>query len=113
MMERFALGILFAVLAAASRPSTTGGAHDLLAVGVRLEDGRLVLGMPEGRARDAYERLLRSPAKDDLLKGTTIHAPAPADAGPGPRIAEFVFYGHRSRAGRAAVAFTAPAGGDL
>lgn len=120
MMARFSLGILFAVLVAASRPSATGGAHDLLAVGVRLEstvDGRpvrrLVLGMPEGKARDAYERLLRSPAKDALLQGTTVYAPAPKEAGSGDRIVEYVYYGHLSRAGRSPVVFTAPAGGAL
>ncbi len=114
MMERFALGILFAVLVATSRPSQTGGVHDLLAVGVRLEDGRLVLGMPEGKARDAYERLIRSPAKVALLiEGGRIEAPAPGESGTEPRIAEFVFYGHLSRPGRVSVVFTAPAGGDL
>ena len=113
MMARFSLGILFAVLVAASRPSTTGGAHDLLAVGVRLEDGRLILGMPEGKARDAYERLLRSPAKDALLQGTTVYAPSPKEADAGPRIVEYVYYGHMSRAGRAPVVFTAPADGVL
>jgi hypothetical protein len=113
MITRFSLGILFAVLVAASRPTTHGGANDLLVVGVRLGDGRLVLGMPEGRARDAYERLLRSPAKDALLQGTTVYAPAPAEPEPGERIVELVYYGHRSRAGRAPVVFTAPSGTDL
>ena len=65
MVTRFSLGILFAVLVAASSPSNAGGANDLLAVGVRMADGHVVLGMPEGKARDAYERLLRSPAGEE------------------------------------------------
>jgi len=113
MMARFSLGILFAVLVAASRPSNHGGANDLLAVGVRLEDGRLVMGMPEGKAREAYETLLRSPAKDALLQGTTVYAPAPAEPGKGPRIVEFVYYGHLSRAGRSPVVFDGPVGAAL
>jgi hypothetical protein len=114
MIARFSLAILFAALVATSRPSTSGGANDLLAVGVRLADGRLVLATPEGEAREAYELLLRSSAKDALLQGTTVYAPAPA-AEPAelPGIVELVYYGHRSRVGRAPVVFTARDGRSL
>jgi hypothetical protein len=115
MLARLSLGILFAVLVAASRPTASGGAHDLLAVGVRVEetgpDGkvatRLVLGVPEGKALAAYESLIRSPAKDALLQGTTVYAPAPEKPLEGRRIVEFLYYGHGSRAGRSPVVFTA------
>jgi len=120
MLARFSLGILFAVLVAASRPASEGGARDLLAVGVRyetVENGktvrRLALGVPDGKAREAYERLIRSRVRDDLLRGNTVFAPAPKEGDAGPRILEFVYYGHGSRAGRAPIAFTAPADGDL
>jgi len=120
MLPRFSLGILFAVLAAASRPLAMGGTHDLLAVGVRVEetvDGipvrRLALGMPVGRALGAYEKLLRSSGRAALVQGTTVYAPAPADPGPDPRVVEVIYYGHGSRAGRAPVVFTAPAGPGL
>lgn len=121
MFSRFSIAILFAVLVAASRPVVTGGAHDLLAVGVVVEetvDGKTVqripaLGMPEGAARSAYESLLRTPAREALVLGTTVRAPAREEPGPGPRIVGLVFYGSASRAGRAPVMFTGPGDASL
>lgn len=119
MLPRFSLAILFAVLVAAARPLPRGGAHDLLAVGVRVErslDGgtveRLVLATPAEDSIRAYDALLRTPARQALLQGTTVHT-APGEGPPpeGVRIRELVYYGHRTRAGRAPVAFTGDAAG--
>lgn len=119
MLARFSLAILFAVLVAASRPLATGGRHDLMAVGVRVEetvDGkpvqRLSLGMPGGAVLEAYETLLRSPASQALVQGTTVYAPAPGE-GPGPRIVELVYYGRGSRAGRSPVVFSGKAAAEI
>ena len=130
MLARFSLGILFAVLVAASRPVPTGGEHDLFAVGVgvqRIVHGkpevdekgnpveRFILAAPDREAVRAYDALMRSPARGALLQGTTVRAAAgkvEADASRpeaegGARILELVYYGHRSRAGRAPIVFTA------
>ncbi len=131
MFARFSLAILFAVLVAVSRPTPSGGAHDLFAVGVRVDTGkrtdrgevieRLVLATPDREAVHVYDLLLESPARPSLLQGSTVHATAPAaesdpsrlEADRGPRILELVFYGHRSRAGRAPVVFTGGSGDPL
>jgi hypothetical protein len=116
MLSRFSLAFLFAVLVATSRPIATGGARDLLAVGVLVEEtveGKptrriAALGMPEGAAREAYETLLRTAAGEALFLGTTVYAPAQGEPGPEPRIVGLVYYGSGSRAGRAPVVFTGP-----
>jgi hypothetical protein len=118
MLPRFALAVLFAVIASVSAPRIAGGSRDLLAVGAtveRVSDGarRTVLGVPEGAAREAYEDLLRSSAREALLQGTTVYAPAPAEPETDWRVIEVVYYGTGSRAGRAPVVFTAPPGTDL
>ena len=124
-MARFALAILFAVLVAASRPVPSGGVHDLLAVGVVTQEvigGRTVghsyLSPPTQDAVDAYNVLLRSPAREALVQGTGVHAFRPASATPieganpgqsdkdsPPRILWLRFYGTRSRTGGANVLF--------
>lgn len=108
-MTRFALAGVFAVLVAASRPVATGGAHDFIAVGAVVADAtapggtRLHLAAPTAETIAAYDALLRTPARAALLQGTTVHAGAP---GAGDAPLALVFYGHRSRAGKAVVSFT-------
>jgi hypothetical protein len=116
MLDRCALALMLAVVAAASRPRASGGAHDLLAVGAVVEetrDGRverrLVLGMPEGAAREAYEAILRGPAARAVVQGTAVAVPARPATGR-VKVIEVRFYGRGSRAGRAAVTYDAAAG---
>jgi len=117
MIARFSLAALFAVLVAASRPAVTGGDHDLLAVGVRFEQAggkgiatRTVLVAPTDESLEVYRGILGTGARAALLQGTTVFAPTPADQAGGPRrIVELVYYGRRSRPGRAPVVFGGPA----
>ncbi len=131
-MHRFALGILLAAVVAFSRPVATGGAHDLLAVGVVVEEvidvvaeqapeqgpGKgmerktekktvtwTVLSVPTREAVEAFDALLRTQARAALLQGSGVHAPAPSGDAGSPRIVELVFYGVRSRDGRSPVRF--------
>lgn len=113
MIARFSIAAIFAVLVAASRPAVTGGDHDLLAVGVRTEEtvggkvvARTVITAPTDDAIAAYRGILHTGARAALLQGTTVFAPTPADRAADPRrVVELVFYGIRSRPGRAPVAF--------
>jgi hypothetical protein len=113
MLERFSIAAIFAVLVAASRPVVTGGDHDLLAVGVRTEEVvggkpvvRTVISAPTEATLDAFNGILHTRARAALLQGTTVFAPTPADrAGDPRRVVELVFYGVRSRPGRAPIAF--------
>jgi hypothetical protein len=113
MIARFSIAAIFAVLVAASRPAVTGGDHDLLAVGVRTEEtvggkvvARTVIAAPTDEAIAAYRAILHTGARAALLQGTTVFGPTPADRAQDPqRVVELVFYGVRSRAGRAPIAF--------
>jgi hypothetical protein len=111
MPVRFTLVVIFAVLAAASRPVATGGEHDLLAVGVVLEADqgaktatRTILSMPDEVSLKAYEAILRSPSGPDLVKKTVVHFTRPVQST--LKVRELVFYGRRSRAGCARIMFT-------
>jgi hypothetical protein len=122
MLIRFSFAILFAVLVAASRPVASGGDHEILAVGVRWEETieverggrvekvtkpRLSIATPTADALAAHRAILKTSARAALLQGSTVFATTPAEAPPGPRILELVYYGtgRHSRAGRAPVAF--------
>ena len=112
-MIRFSLAILFAVLAVASRPVATGGHHDFLAVGVVVAatgpDGRpeerVILSVPTPETLAVYDALLESEARAAILQGAAVHAGPLAAGEKDPVVKELVFYGLRSRAGRAAVSF--------
>ncbi|MCK6480388.1 MAG: hypothetical protein L6R43_09615 [Planctomycetes bacterium] len=112
-MIRFSLAILFAVLVAASRPVATGGHHDFLAVGVVVEkegaagpQRRLVLSIPTPESLAAFDALLRTGSRTDLLRGEPIEAgPPPADPATGEVVRELVYYGRGTRAGRAPLRF--------
>jgi hypothetical protein len=118
MLARFSLGVIFAVLVAASRPVATGGDHDLLAVGVRWEEtvrGRVVPGLtvvaPTAESLAAHRAILGTSARQALVQGSGVFASAPASsAGDARRIRELVYYGVRSRPARAPVSFGEPAG---
>jgi hypothetical protein len=119
VLDRFALALMLAVVAAASRPRAAGGTHDLLAVGVVVEETRegrterrFVLGMPEGAAKEAYETFLRGPAARALVQGSPVAVPARPASG-NVKVVEVLFYGRASRAGRASIAFAAAGATEL
>lgn len=111
MLARFSMAALFTILVALGRPVATGGAHDLVAVGVvRVEaDGteRVILTVPTAHSLEAYEKLLDSPARNHLLHGgvRTLSIPEGSLDGVAGTLREISFFGVRSRAGVATITF--------
>jgi hypothetical protein len=118
MLIRFSMAALIAVLVAMGRPVPTGGDHDLLAVGVVVEqDGksRTFMTVPTEEALHAYHLLLESPARNHLVHGGIRSLPVPeselttlatsAGGNAGARVIEISFFGKRSRSDTSTIVF--------